>query len=155
MQKGASVPYPSRTSPHPGPVEDLGVALRMVLQRYLADVRELFGSLPGGRHGYEILRAMAGDDHRTLADLGRRIDVHPAVLTHRIDALEKSGLLRRETRPGDRRARKPVLTARGLDVVTGLDHEIRRAECDLLQPLDPSGRAAFVAALRTIADAKD
>ncbi|SDT15487.1 MarR family winged helix-turn-helix transcriptional regulator [Actinoplanes derwentensis] len=135
----------------PPPPVQIGLALRIVLQRYLAETQELLGPIPGGVHGYEILRAMAGEDHRTLTDLARRINVQPAVLTHRIDALEESGLLRREARPGDRRARRPVLTARGRTVVAGLDRDLRLAEDTVLQPLDPAGRAEFVAALWELA----
>ncbi|MBB2940556.1 DNA-binding MarR family transcriptional regulator [Actinoplanes lutulentus] len=134
------------------PIAGLGSSLRIVLQRYLAEADEMVREVPCGHHGYEILRALADDDHCTLSDLARRIAVHPAVLSHRIDRLESAGLVRRESRPGDRRARRPALTGQGRAVAERVELDLRMVEATVLAPLSAAGRVSFLASLQDLSD---
>jgi DNA-binding MarR family transcriptional regulator len=151
-RRGTDV-HPSLATSPAGRAVDIGFALRVVLQHYLTEAGNAFDQVPDGQHGYVILRALAADDHGNLTELARRIVMHPAVLTRRIDRLESAGLVRREPRPGDRRIRRPVITDEGRAMATSLDRALDAAQNAVLAPLSTTGRADFLALLQGLSEA--
>ncbi len=68
-------------------------------------------------------------------------------------ALEQRGLLRRTPDPDDRRALLVALTEDGRALLDRAEPAVQAVQRDLLMPLAPDQRAAFMAALWTITDA--
>lgn len=67
--------------------------------------------------------------------------------------LEGRGLLRRLPDPADRRARRLSLTSEGEALLQRADPEVERVQDELLSPLRPDERTAFLSALRAIVEA--
>ena len=61
-----------------------------------------------------------------------------------IDALEKNGLVKRQTDPGDRRGRQLFLTRRGTELRLRLRPSMLEAQERLLAPLTKAERAALL-----------
>lgn len=102
---------------------------------------------------YALLKAAEaepGAEQITLAGLAAIDRSNAARLAA---ALEARGLLRRDPDPADRRARRLSLTPAGQALLRRAEAAVRRVQEELLAPLPPAERRAFVAALRTIAEA--
>jgi DNA-binding MarR family transcriptional regulator len=102
---------------------------------------------------YAMLKAVEaepGADQITLAGLAAIDRSNAARLGA---ALEARGLLRRALDPNDRRARRLSLTARGQALLRRAAAAVERVQEDLLAPLTPAERQAFVAALGKVAEA--
>ncbi len=99
---------------------------------------------------YALLKAAEaepGADQITLAGLAAVDRSNAARLCA---ALEARGLLLRAADPDDRRARRLSLTAAGQALLARSEEAVRRVQTDLLAPLKPDERRAFVAALQKI-----
>jgi DNA-binding MarR family transcriptional regulator len=102
---------------------------------------------------YALLKAAEaepGADQITLAGMAALDRSNAARLAV---ALEVRGLLRRALDPNDRRVRRLSLTAEGQALLQRAKAAVERVQEDLLTPLKPAERRAFVAALEKIANA--
>jgi DNA-binding MarR family transcriptional regulator len=75
-----------------------------------------------------------------MTELADHLGIVPRSVTTVVDALEKAGLVRRETDPRNRRAIRLHLTDRGLAVRDEMRRSRRRAAEDLFAPLDAEDR---------------
>jgi MarR family transcriptional regulator, organic hydroperoxide resistance regulator len=81
-----------------------------------------------------ILRGAGDAGLPTLEVAGRMIEQTPGV-TRLLDRLEAKGLVRRQRCPKDRRQHLCWITARGLDLLDGLDEPVHEANQDSLKGL--------------------
>lgn len=76
--------------------------------------------------------------------IAKRVGIDPVTLGQMIDALEKKGLVKRQTDPGDRRGRQLFLTRRGTELRLRLRPSMLEAQERLLAPLTKTERAALL-----------
>ena len=72
-----------------------------------------------------------------------------------IDALEKSGLVKRQTDPGDRRSRQLFLTRRGTELRRRLRPSMLEAQERVLAPLTKTEREALLDMLARVIEANN
>ncbi|MFK3982274.1 MarR family winged helix-turn-helix transcriptional regulator [Micromonospora sp. NPDC050397] len=118
--------------------------LRRVKERYLTDFEFQ-------RHEFDTLHALAGRRGRaTPSELAADLDLAPASVTARLDALARRGFVRRLPSDTDRRRVDLELTETGhaawLDAMQTLGHEEQR----LLDALDPDERRTLADLLRRV-----
>jgi len=109
-----------------------------------------------GRQGltgaeFDVLASLrrAGEPFRlTPTELGRSLMVDSGTLTHRLDRLEKRGLIRRRRVRGDRRSVEVALTARGRKLVDVAVEEHVDNERRNLEGLSARHREQLVRLLR-------
>ena len=121
---------------------DLGWALGVVMRSYLLISGETLGDVPGGPRGYQVLTAAAKEPSSQLA-IARQLNIDRTVMTYLLDDLEAAGLVERKPDPNDRRARRVVLTDLGGELVCTLEARLRKAENELLGPLDEEERGTL------------
>jgi DNA-binding MarR family transcriptional regulator len=131
--------------------DDLGWGLGVVFRAYLAAAEAALSGLPAGPRGYQVLAAAAQGRVASQLALAQHLAIDRTVMTYLLDDLEAEGLVERRADPADRRARHVTATAKGRDLLTGLDDDLRAAEDHLLAPLDGEARQAFRAQLRVLA----
>lgn len=102
---------------------------------------------------YAVLRAVQGTPGLDQVTLSGLIAVDRSNLARLCTALERRGLLRREPDPADRRARRLHATPAAEALLHAAEPAVRCVQEELLAPLPPAERAAFLRALRTIAEA--
>ena len=85
--------------------------------------------------------------------IAKRVGIDPVTLGQMIDALEKKGLVKRQTDPGDRRGRQLFLTRRGTELRLRLRPSMLEAQERLLAPLTKTERAALLDMLARVIDA--
>ncbi len=129
--------------PTPAAPSPFGWSLAALLREWKHRVAATCDELPQGSRGYEVLAAVVHEEPPTQAALAARLGIDRTVMTYLLDELDTAGLARRQADPADRRARRIVATARGREVVAGLDARVIRAEDDLLAALEPAERAAL------------
>lgn len=78
-----------------------------------------------------------------MTELADHLGIVPRSVTTVIDALEQTGLVRREIDPHNRRAIRLHLTERGRAVRDDMRQARRRAAEDLFAPLPPADRQAL------------
>ncbi len=95
------------------------------------------------------LRVMTrSDEPLRMTELADRLGIVPRSVTTVVDALEKAGLVRRETDPHNRRAIRLHLTERGRAFRDDMREARRRAAEDLFAPLTAGDRTALAGLLR-------
>jgi MarR family transcriptional regulator, transcriptional regulator for hemolysin len=134
-----------------GPGGDLGWGLAAVFRGYLTETDAIAEDLPGGRHGYQVLSAAAGDEPVTQAMMTQRLGIDKTVMTYLLDDMEAASLVERQADPADRRSRRIVATPHGRQVLAYLDECLARAEQHLLAGLDPADQAELRRLLRAVA----
>jgi MarR family transcriptional regulator, lower aerobic nicotinate degradation pathway regulator len=101
------------------------------------------------RH-YTVLLVAAESGGCSQRDLGVTLDVDPSVVVSLVDDLERDGLVRRESRPPDRRTRLITATPAGLALLERLRVLSREADEELTSRLDDGERATLLALLRRV-----
>ena len=101
---------------------------------------------------YIVLSRLSDQPLRGQAVLAEAIGADKTRLIDILDDLQDRGLIRREPDPADRRARLLALTAKGRRLRDQVRRAIRREEERLLAALPVTERAAFLRALRRLAD---
>ena len=104
---------------------------------------------------YIVLSRLSHQPLRGQAVLAQAIGADKTRLIDVLDDLQSRELIRREPDPADRRARLLALTAKGRRLRDQVRRDIRREEERLLGHLPATERAAFLRALRRLADASD
>ncbi len=84
-----------------------------------------------------------------LGKIGARLQVHPTSVTTQIDALERTGLVRREAHAADRRATLGVITPRGREVADAATAALNAARFGTA-PLDDAALETISAALHPL-----
>ncbi|MDQ6683320.1 MAG: MarR family winged helix-turn-helix transcriptional regulator [Chloroflexota bacterium] len=93
------------------------------------------------------------DGGTRLTTLAARANITPQAMGELVDDLERLGYVRRQPDPGDRRAKRIVLTPRGVACVAAAIRTIARLEADLEALLGTARLAELGDALGRIADA--
>jgi DNA-binding MarR family transcriptional regulator len=88
----------------------------------------------------------------TQLDLARALGVTPSVIVDMLDELETLDAVRRNRDPKDRRRQIVELTPTGRELFARAAHAAREVDTELLEPLDPRGRADLLSALRQLAE---
>jgi DNA-binding MarR family transcriptional regulator len=130
---------------------DLGWGLGVAFRAYGKAATAVMASLPGGPRSYQVLTVASLDQPGTQLAIAAQLGVDRTVMTYLLDALEGAGLVTREPDPTDRRARRIVVSKRGVALLADLDQRLRDVEARLLSALDGDERAAFRSLLRRVA----
>jgi DNA-binding MarR family transcriptional regulator len=120
-----------------------------LLERALAEEVVPHGAWPAY---FPVLLALWEEDGRTQAELVRLVDVEQPTLANTLRRMERDALIRRTPDPGDRRAARIRLTARGRALEEALTKGARRVNERALRGLDAVQRAALLTALRHVID---
>jgi DNA-binding MarR family transcriptional regulator len=132
--------------------DDLGWALGVVFRSYAKAASEVFGDVPGGPRGYQVLAVSVRSETRSQLEVAHHLGVDRTVMTYLLDDLERAGLIERRPDPADRRARRIAATPRGRELLGGLDARLRDAEDQVLAGLgSDAARQHFRALLRQLA----
>jgi DNA-binding MarR family transcriptional regulator len=131
--------------------DDLGWGLGVAFRAYVKSATALMARLPGGPRSYQVLTIASRDQPGTQLAIAAQLGVDRTVMTYLLDALEKARLVAREPDPNDRRARRIVVSKRGLALLAELDEQLRDAEAGVLSALDEEERAVFRSLLRRVA----
>lgn len=130
---------------------DFGWHLGVLGGAYQRSVVTVLGDFPHGPRGYQTLAAVVHDEQPSQLALATHLGIDRTVMTYLIDDLVKAGLVERRLNPADRRQRKIVATAQGVDAYTDLEQRVRAAEDALLGALDTAERQALRQLLRRVA----
>jgi DNA-binding MarR family transcriptional regulator len=87
----------------------------------------------------------------TPTELYTRLMISSGGLTHRLDRLEKAGLVRREASEADGRSRIVALTDKGIETAEAAFRADMAQEAETLARLEPGDRAALAELLRKLA----
>jgi len=99
-----------------------------------------------------VIRILGLRPEMSAGDLARTLHVHPSTLTGVLQRLERRGLVRRRSDPGDRRRVILVLTARGHQLERSLEGTVEAAVGRALRRLPPRAVAAARRVLMALAD---
>ena len=85
-------------------------------------------------------------------DLAARIGIEGPTLVHLLDALERQGLIERQTMAGDRRVKLVRLTSAAGPVLNQIERIVKEVRVEVLGAVRPSDLRMCTAVLRTIGD---
>jgi DNA-binding MarR family transcriptional regulator len=120
---------------------DLLQRLTKRLRRAQAERLAPLGLTPAQERALRVITRSSQPPRMT--ELADRLGVVPRSVTTLIDALEQTGLVRREIDPRNRRAIRLHLTEHGEAVRDDMLHARQRAAEDLFAPLTPDDRKAL------------
>ena len=126
--------------------------LGMVAQKTSHDRLSTLGVSP---RIWGLLSVLDAEGAITQHALGQCVEMNPSSIVRAIDQLEGKGLVERRRHPSDRRARELHLTDEGRDTLRRGRELARKAQDDLLKPLDSSERALLQSLLLRVALAPD
>ncbi len=135
-----------------GRTDEFGPALLTLGRAYLGFVVEILDGVPHGPRGYHTLGAVIRGDHPSQLALATGLGIDRTVMTYLLDDLVAAGLVERQLNPTDRRQRKIVATALGIQAMAHLNRRVCQAEDELLGALDDEERDAFRTLLRRAVD---
>jgi DNA-binding MarR family transcriptional regulator len=99
---------------------------------------------------YVVLTFLRDRDDLTGADVARRMSYSPQSANETISSLEKAGLLTKQTRPSNRKAKFLVITELGLDALDQTERAMDLVEQEAFGNLGETGLPALRAALLNI-----
>ncbi len=102
-------------------------------------------------HEFAVLHYVRDAGPLSQQDLGRALRINPSNLVALLDALQADGLIVRARDPEDRRRHLVGLTADGRQRLQRARRAAEDAEQQLLSPLSPAERRAFVGVLERLA----
>jgi DNA-binding MarR family transcriptional regulator len=120
-----------------------------LIERHFAQVVARTGVTVQQYNVLRILRGAGADGLPTLVIRDRMIHAAPGI-TRLLDKLEKAGLARRERASPDRRQVFCYITPTGLDVLTQLDEEMRRADDVAVGNLDEAQQRQLIKLLEGV-----
>ncbi|ASN38075.1 MarR family transcriptional regulator [Arthrobacter sp. 7749] len=115
---------------------DLAWHLGMILRGHQTLFADAVAEMPCSVRGYQMLSTVVHHDPANQQALGAHLGIDRTVLTYLLDDLVTAGLVERIPAPTDRRARKIVATAQGLDLLKKMEARVAAAEQTLLTGLD-------------------
>lgn len=101
---------------------------------------------------YAALAALAEDGPASQATLSDRAGLYRSDLVAVLNELEELGQVERAPDPGDRRRNVITITRKGRDQLRRLDRLIGEIQDEILAPLSPPERAAFLKLLQRLQD---
>ncbi|MFE6612865.1 MarR family winged helix-turn-helix transcriptional regulator [Amycolatopsis sp. NPDC057786] len=117
-------------------------------------ISELNGALQDhglrSRH-YTVLVVAAEDGNRSQRDIGELLGIDPSAVVSIVDDLARSGLVRREPHPADRRSRRIVATEAGHTRLAELRSLAKAIDEELLGNLNAAERRTLLDLLRRVA----
>jgi len=119
---------------------DVGPALLVLTRAYFGAVGAILDGLPHGTRGYHTLGAVIRGQHPSQLALATWLGIDRTVMTYLLDDLVAAGLVERQQNPADRRQRKIIATAQGVETWSELQRRVRQAEDELLSALDSNER---------------
>jgi DNA-binding MarR family transcriptional regulator len=131
---------------------DLLQRLTRRLRRAQADRLAPLGLTPAQERALRMITR--SEEPLRMTELADRLGIVPRSVTTVIDALERAGLVRRETDPRNRRAIRLHLTDHGAAVRDDMREARQRAAEDLFAPL-PAGDRKTLAELLSRLDEED
>lgn len=93
--------------------QPIGLAVANTAKRLSRAFDEALTAAGGSRPTWLILLALKTERTETQKQLAEAIGIEGATLTHHLDAMERSGLVRRERLPENRRVQRVELTRKG------------------------------------------
>lgn len=99
-----------------------------------------------------LLAALYESDGRTQADLAQTLGVEPPTVTKMLQRMEAGGLVERTGDPGDRRALRVHLTARGKRLRPRLDKALRQLDEQAFAGLSDRQQTQLAAMLTQVAE---
>lgn len=120
-----------------------------LIERHFAQVVARSGVTIQQYNVMRILRGAGDEGLPTLVIRDRMIHAAPGI-TRLLDKLEKAGLARRERASPDRRQVFCYITQKGLDVLTELDEEMRRADDVAVGTLDDTQQRQLIKLLEGV-----
>ncbi|MEV6215146.1 MarR family transcriptional regulator [Nocardia sp. NPDC051833] len=102
------------------------------------------------RH-FGMLKLLGQHDGRTQQELGEALDIHRNVMVTLVDDLEARGLVERRRHPTDRRAHAVYLLPAAHALLARAEAVVESLDTELLAPLAPAERAAFLDLLQRTA----
>ena len=146
-----SLPLPGRVAPDTA--HHVANRLHTVAIHVLRTARVDDGKLGVTPERLSVLSVLVYGGPSTLSALARAEQVTPPAITRHVAALERDGLVTRESVPGDRRAARVRATPRGRRLVErGRRSRIRRVAA-VLEGLDDADLAAVDQATTAVLDA--
>ena len=103
----------------------------------------------------QCVLAHALEEERTQIQLAALADLDKTTMVGTVDDLEARGLAERRPSATDRRARIIAVTGKGRAAAEEGQRIVDRVHAEALSSLSDTDRAAFVAVLRRLAEAKD
>lgn len=132
---------------------DLGAAFAWLARAMLRAEEPVLRAHDVEMWDYAVLTALLDGPAPTQSELAAAVGRDKTRLIPILDRLEVRGLLRRTPDPADRRNRVVALTPAGAELAAACRAGVRDAEAELLDLVDPTERAVFVAVLDRLADA--
>ena len=134
----------------PVQLADLLQRLTKRLRRAQAERLAPFGLTPAQERALRMITR--SEEPLRMTELADHLGIVPRSLTTVVDALEESGLVRREIDPDNRRAIRLHLTEHGAAVRDDMREARQRAAEDLFAPLTDKDRKALLQLLSRIDD---
>ncbi|MET7320266.1 MarR family winged helix-turn-helix transcriptional regulator [Streptomyces sp. NPDC005549] len=122
---------------------DLGWSIGMLLRHYRAQAESCTADLPRGIRGYQLLYTVVSKNLANQSQLAGYLGIDRSVPPYVIDDLVRAGLVERQPDPADRRARKVVATALGIETFRALQNQVTSAEESVLAALGPAEQKQF------------
>jgi DNA-binding MarR family transcriptional regulator len=99
---------------------------------------------------FEIMRLLKENDTLRITEIGERLQVARAQMTHLIDKLVELGMVERQADSADRRVTNIVLTDRGRDFLDGHGGNVGEATKEFLSGLSDGELADLSASLERL-----
>ena len=128
----------------------IGYNLKRAYVIIQADFRRAIGADGFGPRTFSALSLVVQFPNITQTGLARMLGIERSGLVAIIDDLEKSGLVRRTTVPGDRRAQALLPTKAGIKAQADALAAVRAHEDQLLANFTPEERATLMTLLQKI-----
>jgi DNA-binding MarR family transcriptional regulator len=93
---------------------------------------------------WAVIAAILEEPGSGQKHIAKRVGIDPVTIGQMIDALEKNGLVKRQTDPVDRRSRQLFLTRRGTELRRRLRPSMLGVQERVLAPLTKTERAALL-----------
>jgi MarR family transcriptional regulator, organic hydroperoxide resistance regulator len=131
---------------------DLAAMMAPLSRTLMAAERPVLDAHGLSMWGYAVLLGLAAEPVRTQAALAQSIGADKTRIIPVLDELQDAGLISRQPDPADRRVYLLEVTAKGREVRDAAQAGIREREERLLARLPARDRAAFLRALRALAE---
>lgn len=93
---------------------------------------------------FAIMNALLGSPGIDQVSLAKRVAFDPATSGSVIGRLEAKGWVVREADPADRRRKLLVVTAQGVQALSGIQADVATVQAMILSPLSPQEQSQFV-----------
>ena len=118
--------------------------LAVAAERFSRRLVDVYGRVYGlSREEWRLLFLLAGADQLTSLELSKRTTLDKVQVTRASQRLEDKGLITRKVTEADRRLRTYSCTQEGRDLFATIQPQVSDRARDILNAMDPEGRAAL------------